>query len=91
MQYALNRDVINPQEGHILCVPYPAIRGFKRRILWSRRIVSRARSRQTTMLVAFIKATLLREFRIVRRNVKLPALVFFVQKRFKRHVQTFSR
>jgi hypothetical protein len=43
------------------------------------------------MLVAFIKATLLREFRIVRRNVKLPALVLFAQGRFKRHVQTFSR
>jgi hypothetical protein len=91
MQHALNRDVINPQEGHILCVPDPAIRGFKWRILWSSRIVSKARSRPTTMLVAFIKATLLREFRIVRRNVKLPALVLFVQGRFKRHVQTFSR
>lgn len=43
------------------------------------------------MLVAFIKAILLREFRIARRNLKLPALVLFVQGRFKRHVQTFSR
>jgi hypothetical protein len=43
------------------------------------------------MLVAFIKATPLREFRIVHRNVKLPALVLFAQGRFKRHVQTFSR
>ena len=91
MQHALSRDVINPQEGHILCVPYPAIRGFKWRILWSSRIVSRARSRPTTILVAFIKATLLREFRIVRTKVKLPALVLFVQGRFKRHVQTFPR
>ena len=40
------------------------------------------------MLVAFIKTTLLREFRIVRRNLKLPALVLFVQGCCKRHVQT---
>jgi hypothetical protein len=79
MQHALNRDVINPHEGHILCVPYPAIRGFKWRILWSSRRVSRARSRPTTMLVAFIKETLLHEFRIVCRNVTLPALVLLAQ------------
>jgi len=30
---AFNRDVINPQDGHILCVPYPAICGFSLRIL----------------------------------------------------------
>jgi hypothetical protein len=61
-QHAFNRDVINPQEGHILCVPYPAIRGFSLRILWSSRIVNSARSRPINILVAFIKATLLRDF-----------------------------
>jgi hypothetical protein len=32
-QHAFNRDVINPQDGHILCDPTPAIRGFSLRIL----------------------------------------------------------
>jgi hypothetical protein len=68
MQHALNRDVINPQEGHILCVPYPAIRGLSWRILWSSRIVNSAKRRPTKILVAFIKVTLLGEFRIVRRR-----------------------
>ena len=32
-QWVLSRDVINPQNGHILCDPYPATRGFSLRIL----------------------------------------------------------
>jgi hypothetical protein len=32
-QHAFNRDVINPQDGHILCDPSPAICGFSLRIL----------------------------------------------------------
>ncbi|MGA7929028.1 MAG: hypothetical protein WCA20_23890 [Candidatus Sulfotelmatobacter sp.] len=32
-QLAFNRDVINPQDGHILCDPYPATCGFSLRIL----------------------------------------------------------
>jgi hypothetical protein len=30
-QYAFNRDVINPQDGHILCDPNPATCGFRLR------------------------------------------------------------
>jgi hypothetical protein len=30
---ALDRGVINPHAGHILCEAYPAIAGFSRRIL----------------------------------------------------------
>jgi hypothetical protein len=32
-QFAFDRDVINPQYGHILCDPYPVTRGFSLRIL----------------------------------------------------------
>jgi hypothetical protein len=32
-QHAFNRDVINPQDGHILCDPYAAICGFGLRLL----------------------------------------------------------
>jgi hypothetical protein len=32
-QNAFNRDVISPQDGHILCDPNPAICGFSLRIL----------------------------------------------------------
>ena len=70
MQRAFNRDVINPQDGHILCVPWAAaIRGFRSRLLRSSRIANSAISKPTTRLVAFIKATLLRDSRIVGRNV----------------------
>jgi hypothetical protein len=31
-QHAFDRDVINPQDGHILCDPNPAICGFSLRI-----------------------------------------------------------
>jgi hypothetical protein len=68
MQRAFNRDVINPQDGHILCVPCPAIGGFRSRVLRSRRIANSAIRKPTNILVAFIKATLLRESRIVGRN-----------------------
>ncbi len=54
-QHAFNRDVINPQDGHILWVPYPAICGFGLRILVSSRIVNSAISRPKKILVAFIK------------------------------------
>jgi len=32
-QHAFDRDVINPQDGHILCDPNPAIYGLSLRIL----------------------------------------------------------
>lgn len=32
MHDAFNRDVINPQNGHMVCVPYPAICGLSLRI-----------------------------------------------------------
>jgi hypothetical protein len=44
-QFGFNRDVINPQELHIVCDPYPAIRGFSLRILRSSRSVSSTISR----------------------------------------------
>ena len=59
-QFAFKRDVINPQDGHILCDPYPATCGFTLRIQWSNRIVKRTINRPKEILVAFIKATLLR-------------------------------
>ena len=65
-QHVLNRDVINPHDGHILCVPYPAIWGFTLLILRSSRIVNSAISRASAILVACIEATLLGEFRIER-------------------------
>ena len=65
-QHVLNRDVINPHDGHILCVPYPAICGFTLLILRSSRIVNSAISRTSEMLVAFIEATLFGEFRVER-------------------------
>jgi hypothetical protein len=58
-QLAFNRDVINPQDGHILCDRNPATCGFSLRIQWSNRIVKRMISRPKEILVAFIKATLL--------------------------------
>jgi len=33
MQDSFNRDVINPQDGHMVCVPYRAICGLSLRIL----------------------------------------------------------
>ena len=60
-QFAFNRDVINPQDGHILCDPDPATCGFTLRIQWSSMIVNSTISRPKEILVAFIKATLLGE------------------------------
>ena len=78
-QHAFNREVINPHDGHILCVPYLAICGFSLRILRSSRIVNRTISRPKEILVAFIETTLLDEFRIERSNdrpaVKLRQIV----------------
>jgi hypothetical protein len=53
-QQVLNRDVIKPQEGHILCDLIPAICGFSLRILYSIRIMNRAISRAKKMLAALI-------------------------------------
>jgi hypothetical protein len=58
-QHAFNRDVINPQDGHILCDPYPGMCGFSLCILWSSRIVSSTISRPKEKLVAFIGVLLL--------------------------------
>jgi hypothetical protein len=58
MQYGLNRDVISPQDGHILCVPYPAIRGFGVRILCTSRIVNSTKRKPTKILVAFMETNL---------------------------------
>ena len=53
-QLAFNREVINPQDGHILCDPYPTISGFALRIRRSSRIVNSTMSRPKEMPVAFI-------------------------------------
>ena len=58
-QLAFNRDVINPQDGQILCDRNPATCGFSLCIRWSSRIMKRTISRPKEILVAFIKATLL--------------------------------
>jgi len=57
-QRAFNRDVINPQDGHIICDWTPANCGFSLRLQRSGRIVNRAMSRPRKILVALIKATL---------------------------------
>jgi hypothetical protein len=56
--------VINPQEGHILCDPYPGTCGFSLRILSSSRIVSSAISRPKETLIAFINVLSLGNLRI---------------------------
>src|ERR1017187_3370308 len=60
-QLGFNRDVINPQDGHILCDPYPAMRGVSLCILCSSRIANSTISRPKEKLVAFMKPTLLGE------------------------------
>jgi hypothetical protein len=62
-QHAFDRDVINPQDGHILCDPYPAIFGSLRS-LSSSRIVTDAISRPLEILIAPIYLLLLGDFRI---------------------------
>jgi hypothetical protein len=51
---ALNREVINPHDGHILCDPDLATSGFALRIQRSSKIVNSTMSRPKEMLVAFI-------------------------------------
>jgi hypothetical protein len=83
MQRAFNRDVINPQDGHILCVPHPAAIGsFRSRLLRSSRIANSAIRKPTNILVAFIMTTLLRDSRIVGRNVQVRAVVLLAQDRY---------
>ena len=57
-QRALNRDVINPHDGHILCDLNPAICGFSLRISWSRRIANSTIRRPKEMLIALIGVVL---------------------------------
>ena len=63
---ALNRDVINPHDGHILCGPNRVACGFSLRIHRSSRIVNTTINRPKEILAAFITATLLGEFRVSR-------------------------
>src|ERR1035437_975215 len=60
-QFAFNPDVINPQDGPILCDPCPATCGFSLRIQRSSRIVNSTISRPREILAMLIKATLLGE------------------------------
>ncbi len=60
-QRGLIRDVINPQDGHILCDLNPTACGFNLRIQATSRIVNNTISRPRAILVAFIEATLLGE------------------------------
>jgi hypothetical protein len=60
-QFAFNRDVINPQDGHILCDPYPVTCGFSLRSQKSSRIVNSTIRRPREILAMPIKATLLGE------------------------------
>lgn len=59
-QFAFNRGVINPQDGHILCGRNPVICGVSLRIQWASRIVRSTINKPKEILVAFIKATFLR-------------------------------
>ena len=59
-QFAFNRGVINPQDGHILCDRYPVSCGLTRRIQWASRIVRSTINKPKETLVAFIKAIFLR-------------------------------
>jgi hypothetical protein len=62
-QDGFNRDVINPQDEHILCDPYPAIRGFSLCILRSSRIVNSTISKPKEKLIAFMNVLLPGDFR----------------------------
>ncbi len=55
-QRALKRGVISPQNGHILCNPYPAISGLRLRNLRANRITNSATSRLPEMRIALIRA-----------------------------------
>ena len=50
-QYAFDRDVINPHDGHILCDPYSATGAFGLRIFWRNGIANSATSRPKEILV----------------------------------------
>src|SRR5260370_138317 len=54
-QRGFSRDVINPQNGHILCDRTPATSGFSLRIQWSSRIVTSTINRAKEILVMFTK------------------------------------
>jgi hypothetical protein len=58
-QLAFDRDVIDPQEGHILCDCDAANCNFGRRIQWNNTVVNSTMSRPSEILVAFMKATTL--------------------------------
>jgi hypothetical protein len=64
MQFGLNRDVINPHDGHILCDPNRAACGLSLNIHRSSMIANSAISRPREILAAFMTATLLGEFRV---------------------------
>jgi len=66
MHCAFNRDVINPQDGHILCDPNRAAWGFSLSIHRNSRIVNNTISRSREILAVLITATLLGEFRVSR-------------------------
>jgi len=54
-QQAFNREVINPQDGHILCDPNPAICGFSVLSLWwSSRIAKSTIRRPKEILIVLI-------------------------------------
>ena len=54
-QRGFSRDVINPQNGHILCDRNPATSGFSLRIQWSSRSVTNPISKAKEILVMFTK------------------------------------
>jgi hypothetical protein len=76
-QLGFDRDVISPQDGHILCDPYPAITGCLC-ILCSSRIANSTISRPKEKLVAFISVTLLLlgDFHIQSVDTFQPPTVF---------------
>jgi len=57
-QLAFNRDVINPQDGHILCDPDPATCGLTLRSQWASRIIKSTINNPKGILVAFTEGTL---------------------------------
>jgi hypothetical protein len=57
-QLAFNRDVINPQDGHILCDPDPATCGLNLRIQWASRIAKSTIDNPKEIVFAFIETAL---------------------------------
>jgi hypothetical protein len=68
-QRGFSRDVINPQDGHILCDRSPVICGFSLRIEWSSLIVNSTISRPRKIPVALISDPSWRVPRLPSRNV----------------------